>query len=104
MMSRPGMGRGRGQGMSEMMQSSRPVAKKDYVNNTRTQYQTWLNTEENVQKKNDWEGTQEKAFTRWVNSRLKERDMELTNLIADLANGVYLHALCEICSGKKIQN
>ena len=104
-MSRPGMGRGRGQGMSENTKSSRPVAKKDFVNNTRwvrifdflflslyvgsfsvqsilnktivvwyckrfifflifrTQYQTWLSNEDNVKQKQDWEGTQEKAFT-----------------------------------------
>jgi len=49
-----------------------------------------------------WEKTQEKSFTKWVNSHLKKRDMKVENLIDDFATGVPLFVLFEIISGEKL--
>eukprot|EP01126_Amoeba_proteus_P015924 TRINITY_DN1725_c0_g1_i3.p1 TRINITY_DN1725_c0_g1~~TRINITY_DN1725_c0_g1_i3.p1 ORF type:complete len:773 (-),score=129.90 TRINITY_DN1725_c0_g1_i3:63-2303(-) len=50
-----------------------------------------------------WIRVQQKTFTRWCNTYLAERIMKIEDLIADLANGLNLHALLEIISSKNIK-
>eukprot|EP01127_Copromyxa_protea_P008945 TRINITY_DN206_c0_g1_i1.p1 TRINITY_DN206_c0_g1~~TRINITY_DN206_c0_g1_i1.p1 ORF type:complete len:754 (-),score=220.15 TRINITY_DN206_c0_g1_i1:24-2285(-) len=50
-----------------------------------------------------WIRVQQKTFTRWCNTYLVERMMKIEDLVADLADGLNLHALLEIISSKTIQ-
>jgi hypothetical protein len=45
--------------------SARPVNKSSKPSAAQ-QYQTWMQTEQNVKQKSAWEGTQEKAFSRMI--------------------------------------
>jgi actinin alpha len=49
-----------------------------------------------IGKDNVWEKQQTKAFTAWVNSHLKSRDIKLVNIQTDLCDGVALIALMEV--------
>lgn len=85
--------------------SNRPVQRPSNANrpSAAQQYQTWMQLESNVKQKTAWEGTQEKAFSRWTNFVLAKRDLEIQSLLTDLADGKNLCALLEILSGKKIK-
>lgn len=50
----------------------------------------------------EWENTQERAFTRWINSHLKKRDMEVQDLSKDLQDGVKLINLYEVISEESL--
>lgn len=50
----------------------------------------------------EWENTQERAFTRWINSHLKKRDMEVQDLSTDLQDGVKLINLYEVISEESL--
>lgn len=50
----------------------------------------------------EWKRIQEKTFTRWCNEQLKEANITLTDLSADLCNGVNLIILLEFLSQKKL--
>ncbi|KAK8861124.1 ERAD pathway [Tritrichomonas musculus] len=49
-----------------------------------------------------WEDTQISVFTKWVNSKLRERNMEIENVGDGFKDGVKLINLLEILSGKDI--
>lgn len=50
-----------------------------------------------------WEAIQKKAFTHWVNSMLKRRDLSIEVLEEGFVSGVNLINLLEILTGKRIE-
>jgi Ca2+-binding EF-hand superfamily protein len=50
----------------------------------------------------EWERIQERAFTKWVNSHLRKREMKVDSLIDDMENGVALINLYEIISDESL--
>jgi len=46
---------------------------------------------------------QKKTFTRWMNTHLSDRDLEIKELNEDLQDGLKLIQLLEIISGKRIK-
>lgn len=63
-------------------------------------------TKQTMRKVSDsnWEETQTRAFTKWVNSHLKKREgiALVENLINDVQTGVPIFVLYEIISGEKL--
>jgi filamin len=51
-----------------------------------------------------WKKIQKNTFTRWANEHLKTVDKSITDLEADLSNGLRLIALVEVLSGKKFKS
>ncbi|KAF2152961.1 alpha-actin-like proteinin [Myriangium duriaei CBS 260.36] len=49
-----------------------------------------------------WVKVQEKTFGKWLNSKLKVRDVEIKDLVADLSDGVILIHLLEILSNESL--
>ncbi|KAJ5833489.1 hypothetical protein N7474_001800 [Penicillium riverlandense] len=49
-----------------------------------------------------WVNVQEKTFTKWLNNKLKARDIAIENLITDLSDGVILIHLLEILGGESL--
>ncbi|PNS18582.1 hypothetical protein CAC42_5121 [Sphaceloma murrayae] len=49
-----------------------------------------------------WVRVQEKTFGKWLNSKLKTRDVEIKDLVADLSDGVMLIHLLEILSSESL--
>lgn len=49
-----------------------------------------------------WEIVQQKAFTRWINAHLRKREMQVTDLLEDLKDGVLLINLYEIIADEKL--
>lgn len=49
-----------------------------------------------------WVKVQEKTFGKWLNSKLKTRDVEVKDLVADLSDGVNLIHLLEILSNESL--
>uniref|UniRef100_A0A7S3G709 Uncharacterized protein n=1 Tax=Palpitomonas bilix TaxID=652834 RepID=A0A7S3G709_9EUKA len=49
-----------------------------------------------------WQEMQVKTFTKWVNSHLQKRDMEIENLQEDFKDGVKLINLLEVISDQKL--
>lgn len=49
-----------------------------------------------------WDVIQQKTFTRWVNTHLKERMLKVENIQTDFANGIQLINLLEIISSKSL--
>ncbi|CAL5872014.1 uncharacterized protein PFLUO_LOCUS6271 [Penicillium psychrofluorescens] len=49
-----------------------------------------------------WVNVQEKTFTKWLNNKLKARDIAIENLITDLSDGVTLIHLLEILGGESL--
>jgi len=52
--------------------------------------------------KGTYQGVQLKAFTRWINTHLDDRNLEITDLAADFKDGDMLNTLLEILSGKQL--
>ncbi|KAG2392244.1 hypothetical protein C9374_012496 [Naegleria lovaniensis] len=50
----------------------------------------------------NWEETQTRAFTKWMNSHLKKRSMKVENLITEIGSGVPLFVLYQEISGEKL--
>lgn len=50
----------------------------------------------------EWERIQQRTFTKWVNSHLRKRSMQVEDLIQDLESGVPLINLYEIISDEKL--
>lgn len=49
-----------------------------------------------------WIKVQEKTFTKWLNTKLQERDLEVKDLVADLSDGVMLIHLLECLSSESL--
>lgn len=49
-----------------------------------------------------WVKVQEKTFTKWLNSKLKTRDLGITDLVKDLSDGVMLIHLLEVLSNESL--
>lgn len=49
-----------------------------------------------------WRETQARAFTNWLNDKLKDAGIRVNHLAKDLADGLALIALLEKLSGKKV--
>lgn len=49
-----------------------------------------------------WVKVQEKTFGKWLNSKLKVRDLEINNLVGDLSDGTILIHLLEILSNESL--
>lgn len=49
-----------------------------------------------------WENVQQRVFTKWVNSHLRKRGMDIKDLVEDLKNGVKLIHLYETISDEKL--
>ncbi|KAL1906405.1 alpha-actinin [Sporothrix stenoceras] len=49
-----------------------------------------------------WIKVQEKTFTKWLNTKLQERDLEVKDLVADLSDGVILIHLLECLSSESL--
>ncbi|KAF2841445.1 alpha-actinin-2 [Patellaria atrata CBS 101060] len=49
-----------------------------------------------------WVTVQQKTFTKWLNSKLKIRDVEIADLVKDLSDGVILIHLLEILSNESL--
>ncbi|KAI1995370.1 alpha-actinin [Ophidiomyces ophidiicola] len=49
-----------------------------------------------------WVNVQEKTFTKWVNSKLKIRDIAIDDLVADLSDGVILIHILEILGNESL--
>ncbi|CAK7231422.1 alpha-actinin [Sporothrix bragantina] len=49
-----------------------------------------------------WIKVQEKTFTKWLNTKLQERDLEVKDLVADLSDGVMLIHLLECLSNESL--
>ncbi|ERS97813.1 hypothetical protein HMPREF1624_05984 [Sporothrix schenckii ATCC 58251] len=49
-----------------------------------------------------WIKVQEKTFTKWLNTKLQERDLEVKDLVADLSDGVLLIHLLECLSNESL--
>ena len=49
-----------------------------------------------------WQDVQKKTFTKWVNSKLQLQKLKITELVADLADGVKLIELLEIIGDEKL--
>eukprot|EP00037_Helgoeca_nana_P009518 m.83397 g.83397 ORF g.83397 m.83397 type:complete len:896 (-) comp19632_c0_seq1:1731-4418(-) len=56
-----------------------------------------------VKKNNAWEKQQQKAFTAWVNSQLRIRQLAVKDVETDLADGKMLLQLMEIIGGDKVK-
>lgn len=50
----------------------------------------------------NWEETQTRAFTKWMNSHLKKRNMKVEDLITEIGTGVPLFVLYQEISGEKL--
>jgi len=49
-----------------------------------------------------WEGAQKRAFSHWVNSMLKRRDIQIDDIMTAFMSGVNLVNLSEILTGKQV--
>ncbi|CAK7270669.1 alpha-actinin [Sporothrix epigloea] len=49
-----------------------------------------------------WIKVQQKTFTKWLNTKLQERDLEVKDLVADLSDGVILIHLLECLSNESL--
>ncbi|KAL5401150.1 hypothetical protein PMIN03_011774 [Paraphaeosphaeria minitans] len=49
-----------------------------------------------------WVKVQQKTFTKWLNSKLKVRELEINDLITDLSDGIALVHLLEILSNESL--
>ncbi|KAF1942039.1 alpha-actinin-2 [Clathrospora elynae] len=49
-----------------------------------------------------WVKVQQKTFTKWLNSKLKSREVEINDLITDLSDGIILIHLLEILSNESL--
>ncbi|KAJ4354044.1 alpha-actinin [Didymosphaeria variabile] len=49
-----------------------------------------------------WVKVQQKTFTKWLNSKLKARELEINDLILDLSDGIALVHLLEILSNESL--
>ncbi|KAF2679591.1 alpha-actinin-2 [Lentithecium fluviatile CBS 122367] len=49
-----------------------------------------------------WVKVQQKTFTKWLNSKLKTREVEINDLITDLSDGIVLIHLLEILSNESL--
>jgi len=49
-----------------------------------------------------WVFVQQKTFTKWLNSKLKARDIEIVDLVRDLSDGVILIHILEILGGESL--
>ncbi|KIW09551.1 uncharacterized protein PV09_00424 [Verruconis gallopava] len=49
-----------------------------------------------------WVVVQEKTFKKWLNSKLKQREVEIKDLVRDLSDGVILVHLLEVLSGESL--
>ncbi|KAF2262066.1 alpha-actin-like proteinin [Lojkania enalia] len=49
-----------------------------------------------------WVKVQQKTFTKWLNSKLKVRDVEINDLITDLSDGIVLIHLLEILGSESL--
>jgi len=52
----------------------------------------------------DWQQVQKKTFTKWVNSKIGERSLKITDLVKELEDGHVLLQLLEIISREKVGN
>lgn len=49
-----------------------------------------------------WVAVQQKTFTKWLNSKLESRELQIENLVSNLSDGVMLIHLLEILSGESL--
>ena len=60
-------------------------------------------TERDLADDAQWKLIQKNTFTRWANEHLKTVNKNISNLDADLSDGLRLVALVEVLSGKKFR-